>query len=199
MSVTWLLLDAVKPLELRETLHYLQQKKNSAVMSMNPLLFAGLYRFQYSLTLRMDTLISSTEPDVRAPVYECDTDSLCGRTTRTHRDVGPHSISVFLFQMSQTGLFLELSEEHLWVEEDGNGFGHFQQLQQDENQLNKSKLGLITLHLAGVTPVTNSNEQAVGTLFCYIPAHQYFQSWWQNMTPNTHIYNYYPCGSTYVN
>lgn len=142
----------MKPLELLETLHYLQQKQNLADMSMNPLLFAGLYRFQYSLTLRMDTLISSTEPD---PIYECDTDSLCGRTTQTHRDVGPHSISVFLFQMSHTGLFLEVSEEHLRVEEGTNGFGHFQQPQQDENKLNKSKLGFITLHL--VTPVTNSN------------------------------------------
>lgn len=101
----------------------------------------------------MDTLISSTEPDVRAPIYECGTGSLCGRTT--HRDVGPHSISVFLFQMSQTGLFLEMSEGHLRVEEAANRFGHFQQPQQDENKLNKSKLRFITLHL--LTPVTNSN------------------------------------------
>lgn len=88
----------------------------------------------------------------RAPIYECDTDSVCGRTTQTHRDVDPHPISVFL---SQTGLFLEMSEEHLRVEEGADGFGHFQQPQQDENKLNKSKLGLITLHL--VTAVTNSN------------------------------------------
>lgn len=149
-------MSAVKPLELRENLHYLQQKQNSADKSMNPLLFAGLYRFQYSLTLRMNTLIS-TEPDVRSPVHECDTDSLCGRTTRTHRDVGPHPISVFLFQMSQTGIFLEMSEEHLRVEEGADGFGHFQQPPQDESKLNKSELGFTALHLAGVTPVTNSN------------------------------------------